>query len=463
MKKISYFLFLLLLATGAAAQEFTGDWGGMLSAGGTQLKIVFHISKTGDTYSSVMDSPDQGVKGIPVTTTLVAGTQLILRIDRAGIEYTGTMAPDQTIAGVFRQAGQDFTLNLTRDAAATTDKSRPQEPDMPYPYYTEEVVFTNPKAGGIELAGTLSLPKQKGKFPVVILISGSGPQNRNEALLGHQPFLVLADHLTRNGIGVLRFDDRGTAASQGDFSSATTLDFATDVEAALAYLQTRKEVDKKQIGLIGHSEGGMIAPIVASRNKTIAFIVLLAGTGIPGDELLLLQQELIGRANGISEDELREAKRINGALYELVKTQQDPELLNSKLTAYLSEELAKVPDSIREPGMMEQAMAQLSSPWMLTFLRLDPTVALQQVDCPVLAMNGSKDLQVPADVNLAAIESALKTGGNPDVTIVRLDGLNHLFQECSTGSPKEYGEIEQTFAPRALTTVSEWIVQQTKK
>jgi uncharacterized protein len=464
-------LFLLLLLTGSAlSQEFTGDWSGAIGISGSELHLVFHISKTADGYSSTMDSPDQGVNGIPVTTTLVRGKELTLRIERAGIEYAGTLDNDKEIIGVFNQSGQRFDLKLTRGGVKTAERKRPQEPQVPFPYYTEEVTFRNPKAGNIELAGTLTLPKppegkagKKDRFPVVILISGSGPQNRNEELLGHQPFLVLADHLTRNGIGVLRFDDRGTGASKGDFKTATTMDFATDVEAALAYLQTRKEVDKQQIGLIGHSEGGLIAPIVASRNKDVAYTVLLAGPGIRGSEILLMQQELIGRANGVPEEELQEAQRVNTIAFGIVLEEQDQAAMETKLRAYLTEEYDKLPDSLREDGMIEQVMAQLNTPWMLTFMRFDPATALQLVQCPVLALNGSKDLQVPADANLAAIETALKTGGNRQITIVKLDGLNHLFQECTTGSPSEYLEIEQTFSPQALTAVSDWILQHTKK
>jgi uncharacterized protein len=463
MKKILYLVLALLFAQAAFAQNYAGDWGGVLTAGGTELRIVFHITQTPDGYTSAMDSPDQGVKGIPVTSTTVEDGKLKLTIAAAGIEYTGTLNEDQAIAGVFRQAGQSFDLLLTRDAAKTSDPSRPQEPKPPFPYYSEEVVFRNPAANNIRLAGTLTLPKKKGKFPVVVLISGSGPQNRNEELLGHQPFLVLADHLTRQGIGVLRFDDRGAYASEGDFATATTFDFATDAEAAIAYLETRKEVDKDRIGLIGHSEGGVIAPIVASRNTQVDFIVLLAGTGIRGAELLLMQQELIGRANGVPEAELQEVKAVNRGAFDIVLANEDPAVIETKLRAYLNEQLALLPDSLQDERLVEQTMSGIDTPWMLTFLRYDPAVALQKVKCPVLAVNGSKDLQVPASENLAAIKAALENGGNKRVTVQQFDGLNHLFQECTTGSPNEYAKIEQTFSPLAMQAVSDWILSVTAK
>ena len=446
------------------AQAITGDWNGLLSTSGVNLRLVFHITKTSTGYTSTMDSPDQGATGIPVTTTVVEGNQLTLEITSAKITYTGTLNEDQTIDGVFTQNGQPMELKLSRAVLEKVEVKRPQKPISPVPYYSEEVKFTN-EIDSIQLAGTLTLPSKKGKFPVVVLISGSGPQNRNEELLGHEPFLVIADYLTRNGIGVLRFDDRGVGESKGDFAQGTTEDFATDVEAAIAYLNTRNDVDKKQLGLIGHSEGGIIAPIVASRNSDVAFIVLLAGTGIRGAELLLLQQELIGRSEGASEEVLIQNKRLYGNAFELLLSENPIGLVDKQLRAFLLKELNALPDSLKAPDpeqQVNQLVSTLTSPWMRYFVRFDPATALTLVKCPVLAMNGSKDLQVPATVNLAAIEKALKAGGNKAVTIEELEGLNHLFQECSTGSPSEYAEIEETFSPKALAMLTKWIQEQVR-
>ena len=317
------------------------------------------------------------------------------------------------------------------------------------------------------MAGTLTLPKKVGVFPVVVLISGSGPQNRDEQLLGHKPFLVLSDYLTKNGIAVLRFDDRGTADSKGDFSKATSFDFATDVEAAVQYLKTRKEINKKKIGLIGHSEGGIIAPIVASNSKDIAFIVLLAGTGIPGDQLLLLQQELIGKASGISDAEIQKNKATNKGAFEIVRKSTNTEKLKLELTEYLKQSLkdtlnSQKPKGTNEDELVKSQVNQMTSPWMLNFLKYNPAPALEKVKCPVLALNGEKDLQVPPKVNLEAVKKALTKAGNKNVITKQLPNLNHLFQECKTGAPSEYASIEQTFSPTAMTEILKWLQLQTK-
>jgi len=285
--------------------------------------------------------------------------------------------------------------------------------------------------------------------------------------MGHKPFLVLADYLTKKGIAVLRFDDRGTAKSTGDFITATSLDFATDVESAVKYLQTRKEINDNQIGLIGHSEGGIIAPMVAAETKEISFIILLAGTGIRGDQLLLLQQELIGKAMGISEEELQKTRNINKAAFDIVIKSTSTETLKIELTNYIKQTLKDNPESEKPAGMSDDDFVklqvdQLTSPWMQYFIKYDPSPTLEKVKCPVLAINGEKDLQVPAKINLEAIEKALVKGGNKNITIKELPNLNHLFQECETGSPSEYATIEQTFSPIVLTEIINWIMKQVK-
>jgi pimeloyl-ACP methyl ester carboxylesterase len=362
--------------------------------------------------------------------------------------------------------GQSFPLNLSREIVEKEKLVRPQEPVKPYPYYEEEVFFENTEAG-ITLAGTLTLPGKDGRYPAVVLISGSGAQNRDEEIMGHKPFLVLADYLTKNGIAVLRFDDRGTAASTGNFQTATSFDLSKDVEAGVQYLQTRKEINKKKIGLIGHSEGGMIAPMLASRSKDIAFIVLLAGIGIPGDQLLLLQQELIARASGVDEEDWQKGKSINQGAFEIVIQSTQQEELLKDLTAYFKQALKEVPQSGMPEGVTENdyinlAVRQLSSPWMQYFIKYNPSPVLEKVKCPVLAINGGKDLQVPAKVNLDAIKAALIKGGNKQVTTKEIPGLNHLFQECTTGLPAEYASIEQTFSPIALEEILQWIKVQTR-
>ena len=467
MKKIITFIFIFGAISAVFSQEVRGTWNGILKVQGMQLGLVFHINKTDNGFSSTMDSPDQKAFGIPVTKTNFENSKLTIAIANAGIEYEGVLGTDGFIIGTFKQSGQSFPMNLSKEKVEKEIIKRPQEPQKPYSYYTEEVIFAN-KLAKINLAGTLSLPAKEGVFPAVILITGSGAQNRDEELLGHKPFLVIADYLTKNGIAVLRFDDRGIAMSKGEFTLATTLDFATDVEAALQYLQKRKEIDQKKIGLIGHSEGGIIAPMVANKSKNISFIILLAGTGIPGDELLLLQQELIGRESGISEDDLKKSKITNTEVFGIVKNATNSDQMKKDITNYITKSIksdpeSKIPDGISESEFINMQVSQITNPWMQFFIKYNPALALEKVNCPVLALNGDKDLQVPSKVNLEAINKALIKGGNKKVTIKELPNLNHLFQECKTGLPEEYSEIEQTISPSALTEILNWIQIQTKK
>jgi pimeloyl-ACP methyl ester carboxylesterase len=443
------------------AQDISGQWNGLLKIQGFQLRLVFHISQSEKGYMATMDSPDQGVTDIPVTFISFEDNALTLEVVNAGIQYEGTLNEAHVFEGTFKQGGQSLPLDLTMDEVKAEDIKRPQEPTPPYPYYSEEVKFKNKKAE-ITLAGTLTMSAKKGNFPAVILISGSGPQNRNEELAGHKPFLVLADYLTRNGIAVLRYDDRGTAESTGDFETATTFDFATDVESAVQYLKKRKGIDKRKIGLIGHSEGGIIAPIVAANSDDISFIVLLAGTGIPGNQLLLQQQELIGRAQGVSENDLTKTKQISKGAFDLIVQIKDSDSLRTKLKEYLKQSLrdypaSAIPEGITEATFIDNQVTQLTSPWMYNFIKYDPSLILEEVSCPVLAMNGEKDLQVPPTINLKAIQTALKKGGNKHVETKELANLNHLFQECETGSPNEYTKIEQTISPLALETILNWL------
>ncbi|WP_339755358.1 alpha/beta hydrolase family protein [Algoriphagus aquimarinus] len=464
----AFFLVLLsvVFSFSSFAQEITGQWNGVLKVQGVQLRLVFNISKTASGFSSTMDSPDQGAFGIPVSSTSFENGTLKIAISNANIKYEGSLGDDQVIIGVFTQAGQSFPMNLSREEIKKQESKRPQEPVKPYPYEAENVTFDNEQAG-ITLAGTLTLPQTSGNFPAVVLISGSGPQNRDEELMGHKPFLVLSDYLTKNGIAVLRFDDRGTAASQGDFSTATSADFATDVAAAVKYLKTRTEIDHSHIGLIGHSEGGLIAPMVANQSADVDFLVLLAGTGIRGDQLLLAQQALIGKASGMSPNQLAENDMISRKAFEIMVKDQSSEDLKTEMSAYMTQVFRQIPAENIPGGMSEEEFVkaqidQLTSPWMEYFIKYDPVPALEKVTSPVLAINGEKDLQVPPKENLGAIKAALEKGGNKDITTVELQGLNHLFQEAQTGAPSEYGTIEQTFSPVAMEVVLNWIKERVK-
>lgn len=344
-----------------------------------------------------------------------------------------------------------------------SQSNRPQEPKEPYDYVSETVYFTNFKADSIKLAGTLTLPNDIKKPAVAILISGSGPQNRNEELMNHKPFLVLSDYLTNHGIAVLRYDDRGIAKSEGDFKNGTSFDFATDVEAAITYLKTRNDIDTSKIGLIGHSEGGLIAPMVASRNKHVAFAILLAGTGVNGAKVLETQSRRAAELAGADSNMLDENEKLTKIIYRIIQNNTDEETIKTKITKELNDFKIKNPTSILAPAitpaLIEQQLNLLKSKWLLTFIRIDPKDYLEKTTCPVLALNGSKDFQVVPKINLEGIKNGLEVAGNKDVTIKELEGLNHLFQAAETGSMQEYSKIEETFSPRALKIIKDWILE----
>lgn len=458
MRKEIQILLVALLPFVCVAQDITGQWNGILKAGETQLRMVIHITKsTNGTYSAVMDSPDQGAKGIPVAST--GFDDLILKLEIApGVQYEGTLNNGTTFKGVFQQGGNSIPLNFSREIPKKEKNTRPQEPIAPFPYYTEDVVFEN-TTDKIQLYGTLTLPNQNGDFPVAILISGSGPQDRNSEIFNHKPFLVLADYLTKNGIAVLRVDDRGTGKSTGIYNTAGIDEFKRDTQFAVAYLKTRKEINTSKIGLIGHSLGGVIAPIIASESKNIDFIILLAGSGIRGDKLMLLQKEMIERSMGVSEEGILVGQKNIGGAYDII--------LNATSDANsLKDDLKKHFKNVFGGAMSEQEIealsAQLTIPWLTDFIRFDPKTALEKLECPVLALNGSNDLQVPAKVNLEAIKSIISKNKNSDIRTVELPELNHLFQKSVTGLPNEYGLIEQTFSPKALQIITDWILEKTK-
>ena len=456
--KIVIFLAFSIFTVLSQAQDITGTWNGMLSIQGINLRIVFHINRTGDSYTSTMDSPDQRATGIPVTTTTFDGVKLSLAIPNAGISYDGEFKTD-SIVGIFKQSGLSIPMTLKREPVEVQPVNKSQEPKPPYPYRSEDITFEN-KSAGITLAGTLTMPSTGGDFTAVILITGSGAQDRNEEIFGHKPFLVIADYLTRQGIAVLRFDDRGTAQSTGNFRTATTADFATDVESAIAWLKTRKEINPAKIGLMGHSEGGMIAPMVAARSKDVAFIVMLAGVGIRGDALLLLQNELLAKTSGVPEDKIAQTRNFNSKIYDKIVSSKEAvtqQEMTSFLTALKDELTALASDGAPVDDFIKNTAAQMASPWMQYFLRYDPAPTLEKVQCPVFAVNGSKDLQVPAKENLAAIAEAMIKGRNNKVIVKEYPGLNHLFQECTTGLPTEYATIEQTFSPAVLKDLADWI------
>jgi uncharacterized protein len=462
MKKILTLSTALLITFCTMAQSFSGLWYGMLKVGGSQLRLTMDVSQTDAGYSGKLISVDQGNTQLPFEWFKTDGNNIHLKTTIANIEYKGTLK-DETITGVFVQGGQAIPLNFSREKLEKFRPTRPQEPKPPFPYKSEDITFTNTR-DNISLAGTLTMPSEGTGFPVVVLISGSGPQNRNEELMDHKPFLVLADHLTRNGIAVLRYDDRGVAQSKGDFAAATSADFANDAEAAVAYLKTRKEINPKKIGLIGHSEGGLIAPMVAARNKDVGFIVLMAGPGVPGKDVILLQIELLNKAAGMPASDIEKQVKQTRDAIDILSMQGDSAVMMSAYWAYAKRSYTELPDSVRKMVSAEQYAKQFSTmttPWFRYFLSYDPATSLEKVKVPVLALNGTKDLQVWAPQNLPAVEKALKKGGNKKYLIKELPNLNHLFQEAGTGSAAEYSIIQQTLSPLLLDEITNFLKQKT--
>lgn len=455
---------ILWMWSGTAQEvNLEGAWVGKLRVPGAELTVVLNLVKNSDgTYKATLDSPDQGAKGIPASEVRWEDRKLFVEIKAVGGTYEGTLNENGTeLTGEFKQSGMTMSLTL-RKGAKVEAKRRPQEPKPPFPYKAQEVTFINRK-GNIRLAGTLTLPKGKGPFPAVVLVSGSGAQDRDESLLGHKPFWVLADYLTRRGIAVLRYDDRGVGKSKGDFSKATSLDFADDALAAVAYLKTRKEVHPRKIGIAGHSEGGLIAPIAASKSRDVAFIVMMAGTGVNGEQIIYHQTVLIARAAGTPENIIARNRNLQEKMFEVMKSNKSEEEMEAELKDITEEFLASLSEAERELiGGSNTLTAQakiFTNPWFRTFATLDPTDYIKKVRVPVLVINGAKDLQVDPKQNVPPIEKALKAGGNKQYTIKVMPGLNHLFQKSETGLPTEYANIEETFNPAALKVIGDWILK----
>ncbi len=436
----------------AAPSDIDGTWLGSLDVGAMKLRIVFKFVSTADGLTASLQSPDQSPAWIPATSVMRTGNVLTVTLTPLSAKFEGKIAADlSSIDGTFTQLGNPMPLVVKRvkDESAA-ERARPQNPVKPYPYREEDVTYGN-KAAGDSLAATLTIPPGKGPFPAVLLVVGSGPHDRDESLMGHKPFLVLADFLTRRGIVVLRADKRGVGKSTGDYATATTQDFASDAEAGVAYLRTRTEVNPRLIGIIGHSEGGVIAPIVAARDKDVGFIVMMAGTGVPGAKIIVEQGRLIAEAGGESKEKADANAAKEWALLTLVMKDKDDKALSQDLH-----------DALAADGVPEEQIAGqvkgLTSPWFRSFIAYDPATALSHVTCPVLALNGSLDLQVPPDLNLPAIRKALAEAGNSRVEVDELPGLNHLFQTAKTGAPSEYGDIEETISPVALNKIATWIL-----
>jgi pimeloyl-ACP methyl ester carboxylesterase len=465
-------ILVFMLETGIVLSEplrdstqdtIEGIWLGELEIPNTaKLRMGIIISKTSDNfYKAFLNIIDQATGNIPCDEVIYKNDSVIIKIKELGIEIASAITPGyKSIKGKYRQRGGVIPVFFTR-VEKLPELLRPQEPKKPYPYNEENIVFENKKAG-IKLAGTLTFPNSKGKFPAVILVTGSGQQDRNENIGGHKPFWIIADYLTRNGIAVLRVDDRGIGGSTGNFNQSTTGDFAEDALAGITFLKSRREIDQIKIGIIGHSEGGIVAPLAASMSSDVAFIVSMAGVFINFEDVvidqILNQQKLLGRNDENLELERNWRKKI----YNLAKENTDSATAAIKLWNLYSELTEDEIKKLNWPkGRHEAQIKQVLNPWWRYVLALDNKAVLMRVKCPVLVIYGELDQQVNPDKNIPIIEKALKEGGNKNFMVKELPGLNHLFQTAETGSEYEYIRIEETFSPQALQLITDWILKQT--
>lgn len=463
MKKIITNLILLFSVT-TYAQDLSGKWSGIIESGKSEPVVFnFYFEKNGEKYATIIDIPAMRVANLKPKETVFSNDELVVDGANLGFRYQGIFKKDlQQIEGTFTEGVNALPLILKKVQIEThISFKRPQEPVKPYPYKEEEIIFRN-KEANITLSGTLTLPSKSGKYPVVLLISGSGPQDRDETFYEHKPFLVLSDYLTRQGIGVFRYDDRGIGKSTGDHSAATSKDLASDVVSAIEYLKSRKDIDK--IGLIGHSEGAIIAPMVANISKNVSFIVMLGGTGIPGNEISL---HLAKITRGFPvQDELKYEEAIKEAIKIAASNKDLTEIKKELKTHYYEAIVPMLKPIINSDTKIEEIITNLieirTSPWNRYFYNYNPANELEKVTCPILVLNGSKDTQVLAKINQEGIRNALTKGHHKGFSIYEIPNLNHLFQECETGEMSEYRSIEQTISPFVLKKISDWIIVRSK-
>ncbi len=464
---VSLCFFMMISADAAFGARLdspvAGNW--MSKAG--PFKIVFRVSQDEDgSLAALTDIPDQEAWDMPADVTVSDEAAVRFEIYNIRCVYEGTM-DGKVIDGKFKGpdgGGMPLVLERVDNPPVRTSK-RPQEPKRPYPYREEKVSFEN-ETDKVTLAGTLTLPRSHGPYPAALLVSGTGPNDRDQLIWGHKIFLVLADHLTRQGIAVLRYDDRGVGRSTGDYDTATFEEFRKDALAGLDYLRARPDIDPQCVGLIGHSEGGAIAILAAASSRETGGLILMAAPG-PSEGFggLLKQFADSYRANGANEEAISVKCSILNKMFCAIRQEADLNVVKSRIRSILkkakpqldrlsADQRRKIETESVDPGQFDWML----SPEFSSILRYNPKEALMKITCPVLAMNGGKDVQMPVD-NLRAIEAALEAGGNHRHTIRELPGLNHLFQTAQTGSPAEYSRIEETLSPTALNIISDWILR----
>jgi pimeloyl-ACP methyl ester carboxylesterase len=469
---------LIFLFFTSDAQNMTGTWQGTLDVQGNQIPVVFHIKKDStNKWIAAFDSPSQHAFNLPCSDVIIKDDSIILMMAVLNGKYAGLANTNKSqIAGTWFQGpgSLPLTVKKTSDTTTVKEQKRPQTPRPPFSYHSEDVLYSN--AGHtIQFGGTLTYPKTDSlknsdavhSYPAVILITGSGQQDRDETLFGHKPFAVIADYLTKQGFVVLRVDDRGMGKTTGIFSEGTTLDFAKDLEAGLDFLEKEPMVNKNKIGLIGHSEGGMIAPIVADERRELKFIILLAGPGIPIIDLMQQQMEAISNSNGETPAKAKANGQLMRIVWEEAAKNEDSATTFQHIRMKIENwsktldtgTLAKFKsrDTASINGQITEAMTALNSKWYKYFISFNPQPYLEKLDCKVLALNGSKDVQVIAATNLKGIKQSLQRSKSPKYDIIEIQGLNHLFQTCITCNPAEYNDLEESFSPVALEMMGNWL------
>lgn len=474
MKKLILFFATVLFFSNTEAQEISGAWMGTLKAGAVKLRIVIRISKTEKGYSSLFDSPDQKAYGLMVNKTELVKDSLLCDIQLIKGGYRASWDGKDALTGLFSQGPGSFPLDMKRlkddEVPKGEVKVRAQTPKEPFGYIAEEVEYDNADKS-IHYGATLTKPNNQTSFPTVIIISGSGTQDRDGSIFGHKTYAVLADLLTKQGVAVLRVDDRGAGKSNlgnGDPTKLTSVDFSGDVNNSISYLLSRSDIDKNKIGLVGHSEGGMIAPMVAVKNKSVAYLVFLAGPGIPGQDIWNLQMGRNIIKPNLSETDKTLATEIVNKLNEPFAQSTDYKTITDQMKANYADWKKNVSDSKEKEILFanpEESFLKMAKQfqnglyWLNYFLKYQPAENLQKIKIPVLALNGSFDIQITSTENLAGIDAALKKGGNKHYQIKELAGLNHLFQ-TSKFKAQSYEAIDETFNPEAATIVANWILSE---
>lgn len=470
MKKlllISVCVFTTLLSF--AQNKFTGNWEGALSAG-QELKIIFHIKEDADALSATLDVPAQGALGIKCSDVTTDGDKITIGMKMLNGSYEGTLAGNDKIEGKWTQNGTVLPLTLT--ATEQAEIKHPQTPKPPYTYNSEDIIYYNDDKS-IQYGATITTPKDDGKHPSVILISGSGAQNRDEEIFGHKPFAVMADHFTKNGYVVLRIDDRGIGETTGDVKNATSADYAKDVLNGIKYLKSRKEVDKDKIGLLGHSEGGIIAPLVANESNDVDFIILMAGPGVDLVQGMTEQNIAVLEKSGIAKTWAEDYGKLYKSIMQELVTAKSKEEVTKNIHRVINNWKANtdntvvvnttgIIDATSQERVADNFIKLYNNPWFRYFIAYEPQPVLRKLDCKVLALNGSEDIQVLPESNLSGIETALNDSKVKTYEVKEIESANHLFQKCIECTVPEYGQLEQTIMPEVLDYITEWMNKHVK-